>query len=131
MRPFKNAHILLVDDDSSVRRVTRLLLENEGFACWEADGGVEALTLLDGGLRADVIVTDLQMPGINGVSFMKALSYRANGQGIPVILLSGGLNRDVERQVLEGGAYAIFEKPLDFPKFLKALSSALENGLRT
>ena len=130
MRPLKNSHILLVDDDPAVRRSTRLILENEGYDCREADGGVEALALLDGGLRVDVIVTDLHMPVIDGLSFMKALSYRLNGQGIRVILISGSLTKEVERQVLEWGAFAILEKPLDYPQFLKTLSSALENGSR-
>ncbi|MGE0474418.1 MAG: response regulator [Nitrospirales bacterium] len=127
IRSKKNARILLVDDDQAIRRSTRFILENEGYECREADGGVEALTLLDGGLHVDVIVTDLHMPVINGLNFMKALSYRANGRGIRVILMSGNLNVEIERQVLEGGAFAIFEKPLDYSQFLKALSLALEH----
>ena len=126
MRPKQHARILLVDDDQAVRRSTRLILENEGYDCREADGGVEALALLDGGLHVDVIVTDLHMPHINGLNFMKALSYRVNGRGIRVILISGNLNREIEQQVLESGAFAVFDKPLDYPRFLKTLSSALE-----
>lgn len=127
MRPKKNARILLVDDDQAIRRSTRLILEHEGYECREADGGVEALALLDGGLHVDVIVTDLHMPAINGLNFMKALSYRVNGRGIRVILMSGNLDSEIERQVLERGAFAIFEKPLDYSRFLKALSLALEH----
>lgn len=123
----KNARILLVDDDQAIRRSTRLILEHEGYECREAEGGVEALALLDGGLHVDVIVTDLHMPAINGLNFMKALSYRVNGRNIRVILMSGNLNVDMEREVLERGAFAIFEKPLDYPQFLKALSFALGN----
>lgn len=127
IRPPQNIYILLVDDDPAVRRSTRLILEHEGYNCREADGGVEALTLLDGGLSVDVIVTDLHMPIINGLNFLKALSYRVHGQGIRVILMSGNLNKDIERQLLEWGAFAILEKPLDYPKFLMALSLALED----
>jgi len=128
MRPKQNARILLVDDDQAIRRSTRLILEHEGYECREADGGVEALALLDGGLHVDVIVTDLHMPDINGLNFMKALSYRVNGQGIRVILISGNLNLEMEREVLECGAFAVFDKPLDYPRFLKTLSLALEPG---
>ena len=126
MRPKQNARILLVDDDQAIRRSTRLILENEGYECREADGAVEALAMLDGGLRVDVIVTDLHMPDINGLNFMKALSYRVNGRGIRVILISGNLNGETERQVLESGAFAVFDKPLDYPRFLRTLSLALE-----
>lgn len=126
MRPKQNSRILLVDDDQAIRRSTRLILENEGYECREADGGVEALALLDGGLHVDVIVTDLHMPAINGLDLMKALSYRVNGQGIRVILISGNLNGEIERQVLESGAFAVFDKPLDYPRFLRTLAFALE-----
>lgn len=126
MRHRSHTSILLVDDDPALRRSTRLMLEREGYYCREADGGVEALALLDGGLRVDVIVTDFHMPVMNGVSFMKALSYRQNGHAIRVIFVSGNLSKDIEQHILEMGALAIFEKPLDYPKFLKALSVALE-----
>ena len=59
---------------------------------------------------------------------MKALSYRVNGQKIRVILISGNLNAEMEREVLESGAFAVFDKPLDYPRFLKTLSLALEPG---
>ena len=66
--------ILLIDDDRSLRLALRLYLESCGFTCKEADDGLEALVLLDGGLDVDLIISDYHMPVINGLNFLKALS---------------------------------------------------------
>lgn len=114
----KNRRILLVDDEPAVRRSTRLFLEEEGFECREAEDAREALALLDGGLQVDLIVSDYQMPVISGLDFLKALSYRVNGQHIPVILNSGNVTNEMERQAGEMGAFAVLKKPIDYREFL-------------
>ncbi|MFZ1747544.1 MAG: response regulator, partial [Nitrospirales bacterium] len=68
--------ILLIDDDRPYRQALRLYLESHGFTAKEAEDGREALVLLDGGLDVDIIISDYHMPVINGLDFLKALSYR-------------------------------------------------------
>jgi CheY-like chemotaxis protein len=57
------AHILLVEDEYLIRLILVEALADAGFAVTEADGGVEAVRLLDGASRFDLLITDVQMPG--------------------------------------------------------------------
>ncbi len=116
--------ILLIDDDRSLRRALRLHLENSGFHCKEADNGLEALALLDGGLNVDLILSDYHMPIINGLNFLKALSYRVNGQGIRVILLSGHMTKDMAHEAKEAGAFEVIAKPYDHQELLAVVKRA-------
>jgi two-component system chemotaxis response regulator CheY len=116
--------ILLIDDDRPFRRALRLYLENCGFTCKEADDGLEALALLDGGLNVDLILSDYHMPIINGLNFLKALSYRVNGQNVRVILLSGNMTREMEHEAKQAGAFELLAKPYDHQELLAVVSRA-------
>ena len=127
MWPLKKNRILLVDDDAPLRQATRLRLEQEGYECVEAEDGVDALTQVDRGLGVDVIISDYHMPAMDGLQLLRALSYRVNGQGIQVILVSGNMTFEMERKALEMGACAVLEKPLEYPKLFETLSRVLKD----
>jgi len=116
--------ILLIDDDRPFRKALRLYLEHSGFNCKEADEGQEALALLDGGLNVDLILSDYHMPTIDGLNFLKALSYRVNGQDIRVILLSGNMTKDMEHEARQAGAFEVCEKPYDHQELLALVKRA-------
>jgi len=82
------ASILVVDDETAVRRFAVRVLQREGYTVVEATDGIEALDLVRGaGTSLEVVVSDIVMPRLNGVELMKALSE--SHPHLPVILMSG------------------------------------------
>jgi CheY-like chemotaxis protein len=98
------ARILLVDDDDAVRRVVRLTFERAGYTVTEAESAFQALDLLKA-QRPDAVVSDVFMPGMNGLVFYHHLMERAPSLRNRVIFLTGA-NRDpdVHRSIEQLGA---------------------------
>jgi CheY-like chemotaxis protein len=79
--------ILLVEDDEQVRSVTRFILTQLGYDVLEAQGGPEALDMLEKGSRVDMLLTDVGLPdGINGAELVKRV--RKYQPGLPTLLVS-------------------------------------------
>jgi DNA-binding NtrC family response regulator len=88
MRAGAGVSVLVVDDEAAVRRFAARVLAREGYAVVEAQDGAEALELFNGReAPADVVVSDIVMPRLNGVELMEAI-FRSH-PGVPVILMSG------------------------------------------
>jgi CheY-like chemotaxis protein len=106
------AHILLVDDEDMVRETLALSLEAHGYAVIAAAGGLEALTILESDKEVDLMVTDLSMPGIDGLALIR--KGRARHPSLPVILLTGYAG--AASQLAAGGAigepFALVSKPV-------------------
>jgi DNA-binding NtrC family response regulator len=80
--------ILVVDDETAVRRFAARVLERDGFGVLEAVDGVQALEMIrDQGVSVEAVVSDIVMPRMNGVELMDALA--ASNPDLPVILMSG------------------------------------------
>lgn len=80
--------VLVVDDETAVRRFAARVLEREGYTVVEARDGIEALELLTQSDRAvEVVVSDIVMPRLNGVELMQTLA--TSHPDLPVILMSG------------------------------------------
>jgi len=103
---------LVVDDDSGTRTMLRLILELEGWRVLEAGDGREALaTLGRNGSRADVVITDIEMPGMNGLEFAARLRDRESS--IPLLA--------VTRHPLKGVDTELFDQVLRKPISVRAL----------
>ena len=81
------ARVLLVDDDADVRATTVLVLETIGYAVTPADGGAEALRLIDVGEAFDLLITDVVMPDMSGGEL--ANEMRSRRPAMPIIFISG------------------------------------------
>lgn len=79
--------ILIVDDDASYRRLTRRLLEHQGYDISEAPGGREALALLPV-IRPDLVLLDLVMPGMDGYAVCRAIKENPETRLLPVIVVT-------------------------------------------
>jgi type II secretory ATPase GspE/PulE/Tfp pilus assembly ATPase PilB-like protein/CheY-like chemotaxis protein len=113
--------VLLVDDEDSLRKVVKDLLERDGYDVAEARDGVQALDQVDR-VGPDIIVLDLNMPGLDGYGVLSHLRSRPATADIPVIVLTAKGDEDNEVRVFELGADDFLTKPFR----ARALSARLE-----
>jgi CheY-like chemotaxis protein len=113
--------VLLVDDEDSLRKVLKDLLEREGYEVSEARDGVQDLDQVDR-IGPDVIVLDLNLPGLDGYGVLTQLRSRPATAEIPVIVLTAKGDEDNEVRVFELGADDFLQKPFR----ARALSARLE-----
>ena len=105
-----DAKVLLVDDEDQLRRVMRDLLERDGYTVTEARDGVEALDQIDRH-APDIIVLDLNLPGLDGYGVLSHLRSRPATASIPVVVLTAQGDEDNEVRVFEMGADDFLSKP--------------------
>jgi len=116
--------ISVVDDDASVGRTTKLLIESYGY---QAAVFESAETFLKSGQLNDTscLVVDAQMPGMNGLLLQSHLA--AEGCSIPIIFISAYGNKESRRQAMQAGAVAFLDKPFRDEQLLKSIRSALKH----
>jgi DNA-binding NtrC family response regulator len=126
----KRGHVLVVDDDASVRKVLGALLENAGWSTTRAASGAEALDLVRSA-DPDVVVSDLKMPGMDGLELLGHL--RSAYPEIPVVLLTAHGSVDAAVEAMKRGAHDFLTKPFDKEQVLaivEAASGQAERGRR-
>ncbi len=117
--------VLIIDDEPAVLRVLGLLLERNGFAVASASNGREGLTLLaEKGF--DVVLTDIIMPELSGVDFLKEL--RQHDLDVPVILMTAGATLDSALDAIEYGAQQYLLKPVEPEALVHAVGRAAALG---
>lgn len=113
--------ILIVDDSPSVRRMVSMTLKGAGYTVVEADDGRTALTVAQQS-RPDIVITDQNMPNLDGIGFIKAFRALPQAAGVPVIFLSTETAEAVKQQARAVGAIGWMTKPFDDQKLLSVVS---------
>jgi DNA-binding NtrC family response regulator len=113
--------VLLVDDEPSVRAALKELVQDRGWEPLLARSGSEALGLVD---RADAVVTDFSMPGMDGMELLRAI--RERDESVPVIVLTAHGSERLAVRAIRAGAYEYVPKPFDVDEMLLALGRAIE-----
>ena len=120
-------HLLLVDDEAAWRTVTAERLRERGFEVDEAESGEKALDLLDQ-FAFDIIITDLGLPGIDGVGVIEAAVGRYSG--IASIMITGDADYASIKVAVDAttrlGVSDFIEKPFQFERLLRSLQNVLE-----
>ncbi|HEX9582154.1 MAG TPA: type II/IV secretion system protein [Gemmatimonadales bacterium] len=124
-----NPRVLLVDDEDMLRRVMRDLLERDGYAVVEARDGVEALDQVDRH-APDIIVLDLNLPGLDGYGVLSHLRSRPATATIPVVVLTARGDEDNEVRVFEMGADDFLSKPFRARALSARLAAVLGRAKR-
>jgi two-component system chemotaxis response regulator CheY len=103
--------ILAVDDSTSVRQLVRMTLAGAGFQVIEAADGREALTKAQGGGPIHAVITDVNMPHMNGIELVGALRKLPAFDGIPILCLTTESDEGMKQQARSAGASGWIIKP--------------------
>ncbi len=116
--------ILVVDDSSSFRQVVSMALRGAGYDIVEAQDGKDALGKLDG-RKINLIVSDVNMPVMDGISFVKAAKQLPAYKFTPVIMLTTEAGDDKKAEGKAAGVKAWVVKPFQPPILLDAVSKLI------
>ncbi|MEW6486652.1 MAG: sigma-54 dependent transcriptional regulator [Thermodesulfobacteriota bacterium] len=116
------AKVLVVDDDASLRRVLEYNLAQEGHAVATAASGEEALAALARG-RFDLVVTDIKMPGMDGLDLLRRI--RADSPDTPVIVITAFGTIETAVEAMKAGAFEYITKPFNRDELKLAAAKAL------
>jgi len=120
-------HILICDDEPSIRKTLAEILEDEGYRVKAVESGEALLNHLHrSDTRVDAILLDVWLPGMGGVETLEAL--RQKGYRVPVIVISGHATLDLGVKATKLGAFDFLEKPLNLDKVVLTLKNALHQS---
>jgi DNA-binding response OmpR family regulator len=120
--PNPRYRLLAVDDDPDTLELLDVVLSAAGYDVLPALDGPEGLSLLHRG-SPDVVLLDLQMPGISGVEILERM--RAARPEVPIVVVSGQADVEVARAVLRRGAVDYVKKPVRPDHLLQVIAAAL------
>jgi two-component system, chemotaxis family, chemotaxis protein CheY len=113
--------ILVVDDSDTLRQVVSMVLTSAGFDVTEASDGRAAIAKL-GDKKFNLVISDVNMPGMDGLGFLKVLKNHPQYKFTPVIMLTTETDANKQKQGKEAGAKAWLIKPFRPDSLLKAVS---------
>jgi CheY-like chemotaxis protein len=112
--------VLVIDDDDRLRELYRINLEMRGAEVVDVGNGDDGLAVARSRMPA-AIVLDLTMPGTDGWSVLQALKNDVALSAIPVIVLTGHTDEEIEESVRKAGAVAFVAKPVDTDDFVRVV----------
>jgi two-component system, chemotaxis family, chemotaxis protein CheY len=118
------ANILTVDDSASMRMTTRLALSGAGYAVTEAVDGLDGLEKAKT-RRFDAIITDINMPRMDGLRMIEELRRLPTQLGVPIVFLTTESDADMKARAKAAGATAWLTKPFDAAQLLKLVSKVV------
>ncbi|MDD5305868.1 MAG: sigma-54 dependent transcriptional regulator [Deltaproteobacteria bacterium] len=119
-----DTHILVVDDERSMREMVAIMLKRAGYHVTQASSGKEAVALLDAGERFDIVVTDLFMENVGGIEVLTRA--KAASPECEVILITAFGTAESAVEAMKKGAYDYLAKPFNVDEFLIIVRQAME-----
>lgn len=121
------AIVLVVDDEARMRELERRILEAGPYTVLEASGAGEAFQILAGDQKVDLLIADLEMPGLSGEEMVAKV--RATLPGQKVLYVSGVVDRLLDARKILGDGEAFLDKPFTAKGLLEAVSLLLYDTL--
>jgi CheY-like chemotaxis protein len=119
--------ILIVDDHAANLKLAQVVLELAGFRVRTAANAEEALVILKVA-RPELILMDLQLPGIDGLECVRIVKANPSTRSIPIVALTSYAMKGDEEKALEAGCDGYLTKPIDTRTFAESVSSFLAGG---
>jgi two-component system chemotaxis response regulator CheY len=113
--------VLTVDDSRTMRDMLNLALVEAGYRVTQAVDGLHGLEMLRGEETPDVIVTDLNMPKLDGFGFIEAVRRDARFRAIPILVLTTESDGEKKNRARQAGATGWIVKPFDSVKLVDAI----------
>ncbi len=118
-------HILIVDDSKTVRYLVAFIMKKEGFKVTMAEDGLDGLEKLYASTGIDLIISDINMPRMDGYTFIKTVREQDNYRDVPIVVLSTeGQEKDIQAG-LNLGANMYMVKPAQPEKMLRNVKMLL------
>ena len=121
-----NGRVMIVDDEADVRTVARMCLEQAGYQVIEAEDGEQAIQKIkegDNPLVLDVIITDINMPKINGLEAIQF--FQQEWPRVPLMVMTGYPNLETAKELMKRGLIDYLVKPVDKEKLIAAVEKAM------
>lgn len=113
----KKLHLMVVDDEPTIREVCVDLLRSEGYSVVTANNGREAVEMLTD-RPADLVLMDATMPGIDGIAACRLLKSNARTRHIPIVIMSAAGTTIARLAAVQGMIVAFLPKPFDLDQLL-------------
>ncbi|MTJ79421.1 MAG: response regulator [Telmatospirillum sp.] len=120
--------ILLVDDSATILMSMESILGKAGFKIEKASSGEEALNRLDQGLAPNLFITDVHMPGMNGIDLVRKLRARAGFQFTPILVVTTEGQQAKRDEARAARATGWLVKPVQPDDMLRVVRQILPNG---
>lgn len=115
--------VMTVDDSASVRQMVAFTLKNSGYSVIEAVDGKDALAKLQG--KVDMVLTDLNMPNMDGIALIKAIRAQAAYKFIPIVMLTTESQAGRKQEGKDAGATGWIVKPFKPEQLLAVVQKVL------
>ena len=116
---------LIVDDSRTMRQMVAFTLTNAGFTVVEAEDGKDAVSKVSGGAKMDIVVTDLNMPEMDGIALIKELRKMSTFKFTPILMLTTESAMEKKKEGKEAGATGWIVKPFNPEVLLKTIAKVL------
>lgn len=123
--PKPKGTVLIIDDSINVRRFLALTLEKGGYRVEQAKDGQDALEKLQAGLQVQAIICDIEMPRVDGYSFLGRVKSNEQLKNIPVTMLTSRSSDKHRQLAMQLGAVAYFSKPYNEQQLLRTLEEII------
>jgi DNA-binding response OmpR family regulator len=117
--------IIVVDDDRDFRTAVRLRLERAGYEAVDAIDGQDLFDQLGAEGEADLIILDVEMPGLSGMKVLESMAADPHLRSIPVLVATGRRDRATRDSCLQLGAQAFYVKPLSLRRLTADVAAYL------